>query len=221
MRVVKPTVFLAFIIGMTACIDETIQLNKFSDDFVLQRKMAIPLIKASFSFEDIAGRGYDSLMFINEDTVWLYLPFDLELDDTFKVSLDQEDLQVDYLHLHYKLKNMFPVGLDVYFFLYDSVQGGNIDTIFFNENHEGSFIVPAPKDENGLTITEAVTTDSSFIALDEQLMDRMFNEATHFIIFAKVPATTGFIRILKNYRLDLRFGVDAKARYSISNDDSN
>lgn len=133
MKVLKFTVPLALLITVTACIDETIQLNKFSDNFILQRQIAIPLVKASFAFEEIAGRDYDSLAFFgNGDTIWIYLRNDLELDDTLEINIQQQEIDIEYLNLYTRTTNMFPAGLDIRFYLYDSILGYNTDTIFFN-----------------------------------------------------------------------------------------
>lgn len=207
------------ILSAIACIEDTIQLENLSNDLAFEREIPMPIITTSLTFDDIAGHGYDSLIILQVgDTIFLYLNEDLNLDDTIEFGETGENMDFDFINIHYKIFNMFPVGLDFRITLYDSVSNQNIDTIWFSNTPGELFIQPPPIDENGLTIEEEVDTSNSFIGLTATILDELFNETTHLIVFAGVPATGGFVKILNNYRLYLQLGIDAKGRYELDPD---
>jgi hypothetical protein len=211
-------VFMLFF-GAWACIKDTIQLEDISGDMAYEREISIPVIKGSLTFDDIAGHGYDSLVILQSgDTIFIYLNNDLGFNDTIAIGEQGENMDFDFINVHYKITNMFPVGLDLRMYLHDSVTNQNMDTIWFSGTPGEIFIKPAPSDINGLTVEDSISTSNSFVALTENFIDDFFNAATHLIVVAEIPSTGGIVKILRNYRLYMQLGIEARGRYVIYQD---
>jgi hypothetical protein len=217
MKFIRLLPLAALLLAFAACIEDTIQLNDISKDIAIERQHAMPLIKTSLTFENLAG-SYDSIMFYMGDTIFLYLNDDIGFSDTMKMSDMGENIEFDFFNLHYKVTNMFPIGLDMKIYLYDSLLAQNIDTIWFSEIPGELFIEPAPVDENDLAILDQVVTTDSYIGLDQGIFDNLFGNTTHLIIDAVVPSTGGFIKILKDDRLNMDIGIEFRGRYVTSID---
>jgi hypothetical protein len=218
MKFIRLLLLVVLLVCAFACIEDTIQLDNISNDIAIERQQALPLIRASFRFEDIAGHGYDSLIVQSGDTIFLYLIQDIGFHDTLKLGDMGKDIDFEYLNLYYKITSMFAVGLDLQFYLYDSVLSQNIDTIFFSRDPDHSFLEPAPVNANGLVIEDQVVPTKSFISLDQDLLYNLFHGATHLVVDATVPSTGGYVKILNYYRLDMRLGLGLKGRYITSLD---
>jgi hypothetical protein len=210
-----------FMIVVYGCIEDTVQLDNLSSDVAIERELPAPLVKTEFIFEDIAGHGYDSLIIQSGDTIFLYLVEDLGFQDTMALGEEGEEMEFDFVNLHYTITNMFPIGLDIQFYLYDSLTAQNIDTIWFSDIPGQLFLVPAPVDMNGLVIEDQVLTENSFIGLDEPVLNNLFHEATHLVINAIVPSTGSYVKILEHYRLAIQLGVHFKGQYVTSLDSIN
>lgn len=217
MKFIRFLPLAALLIGMAACIEDTIQINDISKDIAVERQQSLPLIKASLTFDDIAG-SYDSLMVMSGDTIYLYLNEDLSFEDTMKMTEVGENIEFDFLNIHYEVTNMFPIGLYAQIFLYDSLQNQNVDTIWFSENPGELFINPAPVDGNGLAIIDQVVTNNSYIGLDQDVFDNLFGNTTHLIINAVVPSTGDFIKVLREDRLNMDLGIEFRGRFITSID---
>ncbi len=216
MKLIKFTPLLLLIFSVITCIEDTIQLEDVSPEMNVTKELAFPAINISLKFDDIAGHGYDSLIFRSGDTIFLYLLEDIRLEDTIELGGIGENMEFVFLNLHYKITNYFPVGLDLKLYLYDDATGQNIDTIWFSDPNE-LFIDPAPSDVNGLAIDDQVVTDSSYIALSQNVLDNLFNETTQLVLFIEVPSTGGFVKVLNTSRLNIHFGIDVQWR-NVSDD---
>ncbi|OFY54117.1 MAG: hypothetical protein A2Y87_10400 [Bacteroidetes bacterium RBG_13_46_8] len=141
---------------------------------------------------------------------------DLQLRDTFKVAIEKpEEVDfIEYARLHYRIRNEFPVNLDPYLILYDSIADVNRDTLLLAESLADPFIKAAPVDENGVTITSEVEDYTGTVELDEELMDHFFNETNKLIIVGGFSSyQTGNVVILTTYRFDFRCNLEAKIHY--------
>lgn len=212
---------ILLLIGLTACIKDTIILDDLSNDILLEFEIPIPLVKANFIFEDLAGDGYDSVIYeTSGDTIKLFLVDSLDLEvDTVDLGDMEEDIDFEYVYLHHTITNMFPVGLDLRIYLYDSVISENIDTIWFSNTPGEIFLQAAATDTNELVIEDQVEKNTGVIELDEELFDKLFNQATHLIPDPLVPPTPGFVKILNHYQLQINLGVEAKGSYIIESEE--
>jgi len=221
MKCIRYVFLTGAFIGLNACIEDTVQLDNLSTDISYERELAAPLIKTEFIFDDIAGHGYDSLIIQSGDTIFLYLVEDLGFRDTMELSEMGDEMEFEFVNLHYTITNMFPIGLDLQFYLYDSLSAQNIDTIWFSDIYGEMFLMPAPVDMNGLVIEDQVQTENSFIGLDGPVIDNLFHGATHLVINAVVPSTGSYVKILEYYRLAIQLGVHFKGQYTTSSDSIN
>lgn len=200
-------------LGMSACVKEEINLDDLSTEVGITRDIAMPLLKSSIAFEDVAGTAFDSLLIDGEDTVKLFLIQDITYIDTLPLGDLGEEYTFEYLNLHHGFTNMFPVGLDVEFYLYDSLISSNIDTIFLSNTPGEPLLIPAPVDEDGFVIEEDVTRESGIAAPDDDTIDRLMNDATHLVFSIRVPSTNDFVKILDHYSLSVRLGIEARGYY--------
>jgi hypothetical protein len=221
MKFIRFLPLMVLFAGMIACFEDTIQLDNISTDFAIQHELAMPLVKADFVFDDIAGHGYDSLIVQSGDTIFLYLVEDIGFNDTLKLGKMGEKMDFDFIYLHYKIANMFPVGLDLRIYLYDSIQAHNIDTIWFSNNPDQLFIEPAPVGPDGLVLEDEVQTYAGYIEIDSTKFDNLFHVATNLVVDAIVPSTGSYVKVLNYYRLNMRLGLHFKGRYVASSDSSN
>jgi len=151
----------------------------------------------------------------------------LQLRDTFKIAAMEKPEQVDFIEyakLHYHIRNEFPVNLDPYLILYDSIADVNRDTLLLAESVLDPFIKAAPVDENGVTITSQVEDYFGTVELDKELMDHFFHDTNKLIIVGGFSSwQTGDVVILTTYRFDFRCNLEAKIHFEtdISNNTSN
>jgi hypothetical protein len=140
---------------------------------------------------------------------------DLQLRDTFKLIVENTKAgdYVEYANLHYRFRNEFPVTLDPYIILYDSISDINLDTIYLTESLTDPFIPAAPVDENGITITSQVKEITGIIRLDESLIDNFFNVANKMIVVGSFSSyQKDIVIILTAYKFDFRCNLEAKIR---------
>ncbi len=146
---------------------------------------------------------------------------DLQFRDTLKFDLSEDTVEeidyIEYARLYYIFRNEFPINIDPYLVLYDSITDIKIDTIFLNETGENYFLNAAPVDSEGETIIEQVREYEGMISLDEDLVYKLLNEANKLIIVGMFssydPDNVRSVKILKSYKLDFRFGLDTKIHY--------
>ncbi len=141
---------------------------------------------------------------------------DLQLRDTFRLDIEKPEAAnyVEYANLHYRIRNEFPIKLDPYIILYDSIADVNLDTVFFTGSLTESFIPAAPVDENGVTITSQVEDFTGVIKLDESLIDNFFGDTNKMIMVGSVASTnTENVVILTTYKFDFKVNLEAKIRY--------
>jgi hypothetical protein len=200
-------------LGLISCVDEEMSMSDLSKQIGMEREIAIPLIRGSLSFEDITGTTFDSLLISNGDTIKLYLVQDIGFDDTLAIGDLGENMDFEYIYLHHRFTNMFPVGLDLNFYLYDSIQAANIDTIFFSSGPGELFLPPAPVDNDGMVVLDEVVTNIGVIVLEDNVLDNLFTRATHLVIVAEVPSTSGFVKILDSFSLSMKMGIEAKGYF--------
>ncbi len=206
-----PLIILFFI--ALACIEDTIQLEDISQEINYERQIVLPVLKGSLKFDDLAGHGYDSLIITSGDTIFLYLLEDVLLEDTIELGDMGQNVEFEFIEIHCKNLNIFPVGLDLRLYLHNDSISENIDTIWFSDTPGELFIQPAPSDANGLAIESAVVADSTIATLDTELIDKLLNEATRLVLFAEVPSTGGFVKILRHHRLYLNIGIIARGTF--------
>jgi hypothetical protein len=128
---------------------------------------------------------------------------------------------IEYAKLHYRIRNEFPVNLDPYLILYDSIADVNRDTLLLAESLSDPFIKAAPVDANGVTITSEVEDYTGTIELNEELMDHFFNDTNKLIIVGGFSSyQTGNVVILTTYRFDFRCNLEAKIHY-VTNTNNN
>ena len=200
-------------LSLLACVDEDIELKDLSKKVGFERELAIPLVYGSLVFEEIAGDSFDSLLISGGDTIKLYLVDDISYEDTVSLAGVGENMDFEYVYLHHEFTNMFPVGLNVQFYLYDSIQASNIDTIYFSGSPNELFLPAAPIDDDGLVIEDAVETSIGVIRLEDEILNTLFTQATHIIVAAEVPPTSGLVKILDHFSLDLKLGLETKGYY--------
>jgi hypothetical protein len=111
---------------------------------------------------------------------------DLQFRDTLKFDLSEDTVEeidyVEYARLYYIFRNEFPVNIEPYLVLYDSITDIKIDTILLNETGDNYFLNAAPVDSEGITIIEQVREYEGMIELDEDKIYKLLNEANKLII---------------------------------------
>ncbi len=206
--------FLALLFAFGACLKDEIDLDELSTDVAYQRSIAMPLVYGSLGIEDFTDSGYDSLLIVDGDTTKLYLIFDLGYTDTIPLGDLGQNMEFEYLYLHHGFTNSLPIGLDVQFYLYDSILAQNLDTIFLTDDPDVDFVLPAEIDGNGLVIEDLVVEQRGYKALESTTLDYLHNGATHLILDAVVPNTGGMVKILDHYALDFKLGIEALGTYT-------
>jgi hypothetical protein len=165
---------------------------------------------------------YDSeIIYGMEVEIPLEFRADLQFRDTLKFDLSEDTVEeidyIEYARLYYIFRNEFPVNIDPYLVLYDSITDTKIDTIWLNETGENYFLNAAPVDSEGETIIEQVREYEGMINLDEDIIYKLFNEANKLIIAGAFssydPDNVHSVKILKRYKLDFKFGLDTKIHY--------
>jgi len=166
---------------------------------------------------------YDSELLIGLDVeIPLEFRANLQFRDTLKFDLGvdtAEDIDyIEYARLFYIFRNEFPINIDADLILYDSITDTNIDTLQLNETGGSYFLNAAPVDAEGKTIIEEVREFEGLINIEEDMAYKLFNEANKLIIIGTFssfdPDNVSSVKILKSYKLDFKFGLDAKINYS-------
>jgi hypothetical protein len=165
---------------------------------------------------------YDSEIIYNmEVEIPLEFRADLQFRDTLKFDLAEDTVEeidyIEYARLYYIFRNEFPINVDPYLVLYDSITDTKIDTIKLNETGEDYFLNAAPVDSEGETIIEQVREFEGITDLDEDKIYKLLNEANKLIIVGTFssfdPDNVSSVKILKSYKLDFKFGLDTKIHY--------
>ncbi len=165
---------------------------------------------------------YDSELIIGLDVeIPLEFRANLQFRDTLKFDLDVDTAEeidyIEYARLFYVFRNEFPINIDASVVLYDSITDTNIDTLRFNENDDFYFLNAALVDNQGETILEEVREFKGTINIEEDMAYKLFNDANKLIIIGKFtsydPENVSSVKILKSYKLDFKFGLDAKINY--------
>ena len=141
---------------------------------------------------------------------------DLQLRDTFAMAIEKPEAvdYIEYAKLHYRIRNEFPVNLEPYLILYDSIADVNRDTLLLAESLSDPFIKAAPVDANGISIPSQVEDYTGTVELDEKLMDHFFHDTNKLIIVGGFSSyQTGNVIILTTYRFDFRCNLEAKIHY--------
>lgn len=200
-------------LSFIACVDQELDLKDLSKLVGFERDLTIPLGYGSMTFEDLSGNTFDSLLISDGDTIKLFLVDDISFDDTISLGDLGENMDFEYVYLHNEFRNMFPVALNIQLYLHDSIQSTNIDTIYFSGSSDEIFLPAAPVDDNELVIEEDVENNIGVIALEEEILDKLFTQATHIVFAAEVPSTSGFVKILDHYTLDFKLGLETRGYY--------
>ncbi len=143
---------------------------------------------------------------------------DLTYRDTFELPIGEKVKNyayIDYAHLHYWFTNGFPIGFDADIIIYDTINDLNLDTIPLNSFEDGAeFLVAAEIDQKGEVIKSSIEKRHGIAKLDEPTAENLLSENVAAIIVAKIITTEiKTARILKDSRLDFKFGLDAKGKY--------
>lgn len=136
----------------------------------------------------------------------------------FETDIDEENKDiVEWLNINYKIKNEFPLNLEVSLILFDSVSMKNIDTLNLNDFENNTFLKAAPVDANGITIFSQVKEYKGRISLDKNEMNNLLFNTNKIILKAKILSTDfdkgKSVKILNSYKLDFKFYIDAKINY--------
>jgi hypothetical protein len=165
---------------------------------------------------------YDSELLIGLDVeIPLEFRANLQFRDTLKFDLNSDTTEeidyIEYARLFYIFRNEFPINIDASLILYDSITDTNIDTLSLNENGDTYFLNAAPVDDQGETILEEVREFEGEIDIEEDMAYKLFNDANKLIIIGKFtsydPGNVSSVKILRSYKLDFKFGLDAKINY--------
>ncbi len=146
---------------------------------------------------------------------------DLEFRDTVKIDLKDVEITetqyIEYARLYYWFRNEFPLNIDGYIILYDSIADVTYDTIQFNDLSNRLFIEAAPVDANGITIMDQVTESRGLIDLNRNEIDNLINVANNMIVIGKLSSynvgTVSSVKLLDYYSFNFRFNLDTKAYY--------
>ena len=200
---------------LSACKKDELDLDKFSKTIEIEREQALPLVQGSFSFEDIAGHGYDSLEtnISGFDTIFLYLLDNIDFSDTLTLSDFGSNLDVEFIKLYHSFTNGFPIGLDIHVYLYDSVQGAIIDSIPLNKKPDTVFLEPSTPGSDGIVDQNSVMPQIDETDLSSDLAYKLFHQANQIILNAKIPTSGDYIKVINNNALKFKFGIDAKGKY--------
>lgn len=195
------------VLVFSACKRDELDMDKFSDRLMIERTLAMPLVYGTVYLRNFVG-GTDSILIIETDTAFT---------DTIGFDFGDEDniqsFEVEYFRLHHKTKNYLPVAFDLWLVSYDSITQTNLDTIKFKEN--GYFLEAAPIDGSGNPIESEIDSTVGVLEIDNNTAENILNVATHMIIEARlISDTTAIIPINKNKRIWLKYGFEAKGRYT-------
>lgn len=152
---------------------------------------------------------------------------DLQFRDTFKIDIeDNEDIQyIEYANLHYRFRNEFPLDIGVKLILLDSMDNHRvIDTIYLNNQGNQLLLNAAPVDADGITIRDQVMEIPGMMELNQDQIINLFNVANKVILIGELKADNPLmevyhaVKILSNYKLDFKFGIETKIHYQGSVD---
>ncbi|MBN2214475.1 MAG: hypothetical protein JW723_09540 [Bacteroidales bacterium] len=146
---------------------------------------------------------------------------DLDFRDTFKLDIeDNEDVQyIEYANLHYRFRNEFPLEIGVKLVLLDSTDNHRVlDTILFTDQGNQLLLNAAPVDADGITIRDQVYEIPGMMELNQDQINTFFNMANKAIVIGEFKTSTletnyGAVKILSNYKLDFKFGIETKIHY--------
>jgi hypothetical protein len=177
----------------------------------------------------MTNMGFDSLTTFNfvKSTSAVVVGLDVEVPMEFRADLtytdtlefnpnsDFEDIDFEYLNLHYWFKNGFPLGFNATLFLYNSTDKEILDSIALNIVSNEPFLKPAEVDPlTGIVITSKVEELHGYTSLDKETTDILLNQTTHFIVRAVLQTyQSKSVQILQNCKMDFQFGIEAKGTY--------
>lgn len=141
------------------------------------------------------------LHFLADITLRDTLPNDLGAD-----SLDGVDIA--YATLHFYMENSLPLDMEVTAFLYDSVADKRLDSLLV------TLLTAAEVGADGLVDMNAVNRVEETVTVSDELADRLFDQASHIIVVARLNTTklagdAQYVKILKYNGLDFKVGLDA------------
>lgn len=148
---------------------------------------------------------------------------DLQLRDTFAIAIEKPEAVdfIEYAKLHYRIRNEFPVNLEPYLILYDSIADVNRDTLLLAESLSDPFIKAAPVDADGISIPSQVEEYTGTVDLDEEMMDHFFTDTNKLIMVGGFSSYhAGNVIILTTYRFDFRCNLEAKIHYVTNMNDN-
>ena len=196
------------IMVFSACKRDELDMDKFSDKITIERTLAMPLVYGTIYLRN----------FINDVDSVLIIETDTSFTDTVGINFSDstgniKDFELEYFRLHHNTKNYLPVAFDLWFVSYDSISQTNLDTIRFVEN--GYFLQAAPIDNSGNPIESEVDSTIGVLEIDNRIAENILNVATHVIIEARlISDTTIIIPINPTKRISLKYGFEAKGRYT-------
>ncbi len=174
---------------------------------------------------------YDSELLVGmEVEIPLEFRANLQFRDTVKFVLfpdreegDEEIDYIEYARLFYIFRNEFPINLDADLVLYDSITDTNLDTLYLNESADDYFLNAAPVDSEGESIIEQVRDIEGSINIDHDMAYTLLNDANKLILIGRFssydPENVASVKILRSYKIDFRFGLDARIHYVSSPDE--
>ncbi|MCG8702180.1 MAG: hypothetical protein MI922_29270 [Bacteroidales bacterium] len=152
------------------------------------------------------------------------MPMEFSANLTYLDTLTTEDLigedsleiaEIEYLRLHHKITNGFPLGIDLNLVMYDSINDITYpDTIAITGQGNKMFFDPAPVGLDGYVDKSQLVEEQGVIEITGDQADFFLDESTHFIVILKFQTYNyASARILFNYAVDFAFGVEYKLTY--------
>lgn len=133
--------------------------------------------------------------------------------DAFEDFDENDEFEFEYLNLHSRFINTFPLSFDAMLLLYNEDTRMVIDSVDLNSKPGEPFLQAAPVDENGIVILSQVTEKFGVIALDDETANNLLLRATHLIVKAKIQSTaTNSVKVLHTSKLDFQFAIEAKGK---------
>jgi hypothetical protein len=166
--------------------------------------------------------GDSKLLFGVDLEIPLEFRADLQFRDTFKIDIEDNDNigYIEYANLHYRFRNEFPLDIGVKLVLLDSLDNHRvIDTIFLNNQGNQLLLNAAPVDAEGITIRDQVLEIPGMMELNQDQIINLFNVANKVILIGELKADNPLmdvyhaVKILSNYKLDFKFGIETKIHY--------
>lgn len=192
---------LLFVVFM-GCKRDDIDMDQLSEEFVMEQNRSLPSIYGEFSFKELVDNELDAFITIEGDTTF---------GDTTELGLgdELENLTIDQFEIAYELTNGVPIGMNIFFILYDSSSQSIIDTIKLTSQE--LLLEPATDNGDG---TYSSSTNTDIASVDAAIIEKLFNVATHLIFQVRlVSETTSIVPLNDDFMISMVLKISAKGTY--------